>query len=129
MKIIMSQGDRKFVVYENQAPGQFLNLDFANFGVDKGVIVHWQSKPAPYREWGLYDATSDSYISCPDYSIAPGLSAQPLTLPDGWNYVPSAVMYFPDAEVKIASDGAVSIEPVSIESQPDNQEPISSYQI
>jgi hypothetical protein len=128
MKIIMPQGDRKFMIYENQAPGQFLNLNFATFGVEKGVIVHWQSKPAPYREWGLYDANSDRYISCPDYSVSTGLSAQPLTLPDGWGYVPSAVMYFPDAEVKVAEDGSVSIDLVSIQPQKNDDEALS-YQI
>jgi hypothetical protein len=128
-KIIMPQGDRKFWVYENQAPGKFLLLDFSNFGMDKGVIVHWQSKPEPYREWGLYDATKDSYTSAPDYSIAPGLSTQPLTLPDGWGYVPSAVMYFPDAEVVIAEDGSVSIGPASVVQPQAEVEAANSYQI
>lgn len=129
MKMIFPQGDRKFQVYENQAPGKFLNLDFANFGVDKGVIVHWQSKPEPYREWGLYDAAKDSYVSAADYSIAPGLTVQPLTLPDGWGYVPSAVMYFPDAEVRVAEDGSVSIAIASIQPQQNNDDVALSYQI
>lgn len=110
VKIVMPQGDRKFVVYENQAPGQFLNLDFSTFGVDKGVIVHWQSKPVGYREWGLYDAAKDTYTSCPHFAIAPSVKATAIELPDGWGYVPSAVLHF-DGEVVIGEDGLSAIEP------------------
>lgn len=126
MKIIMPQGDRKFIVYENQAPGQFLYLDFAPFGVDRGVIIHWQSKPVGYREWGLYDAEADTYTSCPHFEVALGLNAQALELPDGWGYVPSAVMHYPNAMVAIAEDNLVSIQPVVTVPVP---EPTPEYSI
>ncbi|MGL5875046.1 MAG: hypothetical protein ACRC2R_22230 [Xenococcaceae cyanobacterium] len=119
VKIVMPQGDRKFILYENQAPGQFLNLDFSTFGVDKGVIVHWQSKPAPYREWGLYDASADTYTSCPHFSIADGVKANAIQLPNGWGYVPSAVLHF-DGEVKVGEDGSIAIAPL---------QPVLEYQI
>jgi hypothetical protein len=109
-KIIMPQGDRKFIVYENQVPGQFLHLDFAPFGVTSGVIVHWQAKPVGYREWGLYDASFDSYTSCPHFEIAPGLNTIALELPDGWGYVPSAVIYYPNAVV-VAEETQITLQP------------------
>ncbi len=99
MKMIFSSGDRKFQIYENQVPGQFLDLDFALFGVDRGVLVHWQSKPAPDREWGLYDAAQNSYFSCLDFAVTPGLDSKPLSLLDGWGYVPSALIWYPTATV------------------------------
>ncbi len=128
-KIIWTIGDRKWVVYENQVPGQFLNLDFATFGVTQGVIVHWQSKPAPYREWGLYDATSDSYTSTPHFEVAPGLNTHAVELPDGWGYVPSAIFHYPNATVVVAEDGSVSIQPAVFTPTPAEPEPTPEYQI
>ncbi|MGL5876953.1 MAG: hypothetical protein ACRC2V_04095, partial [Xenococcaceae cyanobacterium] len=73
----------------------------------------------PYREWGLYDASADTYTSCPHFSIADGVKANAIELPDGWGYVPSAVLHF-DGEVEVGSDGSIAIAPL---------QPVLEYQI
>ncbi len=97
--------------------GVKLTVNFANFvsqyQVDNGIIIHWQSKPVGYREWGLYDVAKNEYISTPHFAIAPGLSAYGLELDDFGGYVPSAVLYYPNASVVVDENGLVSVAPVT----------------
>jgi hypothetical protein len=101
-KIAQPNGKRKFTLWEMEV-GISFNLDFSpfvdRFGLISGLILHWQSKPTGYREWGVYDIINDIYASCPHFETDGAVNITPLEMDDKGGFVPSAVIYFPDGEI------------------------------
>lgn len=112
----------KFTLWEMEVGINF-NLDFSTFvsrfNLTTGLILHWQSKPPGYREWGIYDIVNDSYLSCPHFEPDGNVNITPLELDDKSGFVPSAVIYFPDGKIsQVNEDNSVIIGKATYIPQP-----------
>lgn len=102
----------KFKLTWKDFPELDLELNFNPFlklnNLNKGIIVHWQSKPRSDkkrqgRTWGIYSLALDEYFSQTSENI-PFFKAgrcQFLEISEGrHSSVPTAVVYFPDLLVE-----------------------------
>ena len=68
MKRIIKLDKGKFRIHTPEAPEVPLMLDFIpiieQFGLSGDFcLIHWQARPKPWRQWGVYESYSDSYVS------------------------------------------------------------------
>ena len=97
-KIIKKIGKGAFSVTVPNIKGGLLILDFnpliKYFNLSGNFdLIHWQARPRKYREWGIYNSRSDTYLSLPKIEFEGKLIS--LQIPDEKAVtLPSAVLLF-----------------------------------
>ena len=100
-KLINQKGKALFqLTTENVARSQII-LDFnpliRSFNLSGNFcLLHWQSRPRGYRQWGIYSSRQDLYFSVVDFFC--GLPSRSLQIDDQkFAALPSAVIYYPNS--------------------------------
>lgn len=96
-KIIKKIGKGAFNITVPNIKGGLLILDFnpliKYFNLQGNFdLIHWQARPRYYREWGVYNSATDTYLSLPNLEIEGKLIS--LQIPDNKAVtLPSAVLW------------------------------------
>ena len=104
MKVIQKLGVAKFQVTTPEISDGQLTLDFnpviEEYNLQgKFALIHWQARPKGYREWGIYEAQTDTYRSSFDFPPAYGKMKMLMLDDKTASTIPSAVIYFVGAFV------------------------------